>query len=252
MAYKWVDELDRRMLQQALSLAAVSSVSSNPRVFSAASSSTPPSAAFSSALDADDNDDLEDLCRAEFGLKLGKLKSRLRSQAEEQQASLHRFCTDVQNTPNAKLRRELAKSFIMDLASISELATSRYTPTLVKMQSTFLANVQVENETLAGDVSRFKNELADVKDALQRLEMEKQGIESEARRRFEDEKALLEVSLREELQACQVCLRNPRDIVIMPCLHGQFCGECLEAHQKTNRTCPTCRGVIRGTLPYIA
>ncbi|KAI5058765.1 hypothetical protein GOP47_0026935 [Adiantum capillus-veneris] len=255
-------EIDQTILQQALSLVAnlPSSSSSAPRSFPASPSSS--SSSDSDVIpslstlffdpDAEQNDDLEDLCRNEFGLKLVKVRTRLRAQAEEQQSALQHFCEDVRRTRDPARRREIAKAFIMELVEINKLATDRTMHTLVKMQTFFLANVQTENEMLVRDISRFENEVADLSSALQMLEMEKQGIVEDSRSRFEEEKGILEVTLREELQACQICLRNPRNIVIMPCLHGQFCGECMEVHQKNNRTCPTCRGVIRGTLPYIA
>lgn len=240
-----VDE-EERLLQQALALSLMS------RASSSSVSSSPSS---SSCTDADADQEivqLEELCRKEFGFKLGKLNDRLRLQSEELQSSLHGFCAEVLRTPDPAQRRDLAKSFIMGIAGITQLATDRSIRTLVKMQSTFLENMQSENGLLRSELARCEDEAAELKAALQRSEAEKESIEAEAHNRFEEEKAILEVSLREELQACQICEINPRNVVIMPCLHGQYCADCLEGHQKTHKTCPTCRGVIRGTLPYIA
>ncbi|MCO5583082.1 hypothetical protein L7F22_036989 [Adiantum nelumboides] len=202
--------------------------------------------------DAYEIDDLDDLCKREFGLKLDKLRTRLRTQVEEQQSALHDFCTNLFDTQDPTCRREIAKSFILQLANITDRATDRTRRTLIKMQATFLANVQKENDKLVRDNSKYENEIAELNRALERLELEKQQIADESRIRFEEEKAVLKVELCEELQACQICLHNPRNVVIMPCLHGQFCKECVEAHQKDNNTCPTCRGVILTMLPYIA
>ena len=54
----------------------------------------------------------------------------------------------------------------------------------------------------------------------------------------------------EEARLCTICLENPRDTVVLPCMHAHFCGGCLRGAglAAPATTCPTCRGVISGTL----
>jgi len=46
--------------------------------------------------------------------------------------------------------------------------------------------------------------------------------------------------------ACIVCFETPRNTLIMPCLHFQFCQTCVR--MLPSPRCPTCRGNIAGTL----
>jgi hypothetical protein len=61
---------------------------------------------------------------------------------------------------------------------------------------------------------------------------------------------LLRVKDLEEARLCTICLDNPRDTVVLPCMHAHFCGGCLRGAglSAPATTCPTCRGVISGTL----
>ncbi|KAI5060654.1 hypothetical protein GOP47_0025074 [Adiantum capillus-veneris] len=57
-------------------------------------------------------------------------------------------------------------------------------------------------------------------------------------RELEDEK---------DKSICCVCHEKPRDTVILPCLHFQYCFGCLLRHREVNsNTCPSCRGPIQG------
>ena len=60
----------------------------------------------------------------------------------------------------------------------------------------------------------------------------------------------LRVNDLEEARLCTICLENPRDTVVLPCMHAHFCGGCLRGAglAAAAKTCPTCRGVISGTL----
>lgn len=106
--------------------------------------------------------------------------------------------------------------------------------------------------SFADEKARFSDDAAMLKAAMQRLELEKADVEAEAESRFQKEKALLEVSLREEMQLCRICLENRRNVVILPCFHGHFCEDCLEEYRKINKSCPTCRSPIKGMHLYIA
>jgi len=60
----------------------------------------------------------------------------------------------------------------------------------------------------------------------------------------------LRVNDLEEARLCTICLDHPRDTVVLPCMHAHFCGGCLRGAglAAAATTCPTCRGVISGTL----
>ncbi|KAH7290241.1 hypothetical protein KP509_30G038100 [Ceratopteris richardii] len=128
------------------------------------------------------------------------------------------------------------------------------------MQDYCISKLQENTEELLEEVCNLheKNEglmeqVKQLEKAVQICELEKKKGADEMLVAFQNEKAALEACLREELLACQICMRNARNTVIMPCLHAQFCEECLEANKARNdRKCPTCRGPIRGMLPYIA
>ncbi|KAJ7295506.1 hypothetical protein O6H91_03G110300 [Diphasiastrum complanatum] len=49
---------------------------------------------------------------------------------------------------------------------------------------------------------------------------------------------------------CRICFNRPRDVLSLPCMHFDYCFQCLEEHQKTRNHCPTCRSSISGTLVY--
>lgn len=238
--------LDDRLQQHLLAFSELASPASvpPPPSSSASTPNPPPSAAAAAATDPI-NLILEEVCRKEFGFELRELKQTLRLQADELQSSLLRFCEEVLNTHDPAQRREIAKNFIMGIAKISEIAAERSNRTLFQMQSTFLKNMQRESDMLRKELTKVQDKLTA---ALQISQLEKESIEANVRNRFEEEKDLL----REELQSCRICLRNPRNVVIMPCLHAQYCEDCVDKHQTNHNTCPTCRGIIRGKLPYIA
>lgn len=183
------------------------------------------------------------ICREEFGLDLADLQRTLRMRATKMENKLGQLSHLQLKAPTARI--EFGSALIRDMLNISKHSTDILTQALITMHSTIIHNSQARTDTL-------NKELASATDALRNLELEKVDIEAAAHIKFEQDKALLKASLCEELQACQICQANPRNVLIVPCFHGQYCGDCLETYQKSNKTCPTCRGVIRGTLPYIA
>ena len=50
---------------------------------------------------------------------------------------------------------------------------------------------------------------------------------------------------------CIICSSNISGAVIMPCLHSQFCFECIEKWQIEKGTCPTCREKISDIVQCI-
>lgn len=49
---------------------------------------------------------------------------------------------------------------------------------------------------------------------------------------------------------CQICFERRRDVVVLPCMHFQFCRQCLLESFKApgNRKCPLCRVNVTGEL----
>ncbi|MCO5604747.1 hypothetical protein L7F22_058917 [Adiantum nelumboides] len=180
---------------------------------------------------------LEELCLKEFGFHLSELRERLRLLSEELQSSLDAFCAHVLCTNEPVRWCILAKGIVR----ISQHSVDQSISTLAKIQSTSFDHMQKANDLLSHELFCCRDEVKRWRDALD-------SSEADASERLEQEKAVLQGSLR----ACQICEVNPRNVVILPCFHGQYCAGCLEGHQKINNTCPTCRGAIKGTLPYFA
>jgi hypothetical protein len=75
----------------------------------------------------------------------------------------------------------------------------------------------------------------------------------ELKKEREKSQTLIEVINKEqERNRCQICYTSSRDAIILPCLHLQYCNECLRQHQARHSEwqseCPTCRSKIRGVL----
>jgi len=48
---------------------------------------------------------------------------------------------------------------------------------------------------------------------------------------------------------CVICMHNPRNVVLLPCRHSQFCKECAERlAQKKGARCPLCRSRVECVL----
>ncbi|KAH7301463.1 hypothetical protein KP509_23G027800 [Ceratopteris richardii] len=77
------------------------------------------------------------------------------------------------------------------------------------------------------------------------FEEQKEGME----KRHSAERQELQRQLEEEREKalCLVCLERPRNTLLLPCLHFQYCLDCLLQHRSCNgNTCPTCRRSIEG------
>lgn len=47
---------------------------------------------------------------------------------------------------------------------------------------------------------------------------------------------------------CCICLeRRPLGVALLPCLHDQFCADCIDRWRRRADTCPLCRRDVRGT-----
>lgn len=52
-----------------------------------------------------------------------------------------------------------------------------------------------------------------------------------------------------EEHECKICYSRPRNVVIYPCLHAQYCSTCIKRLMNMGRECPSCRGYIKRVLP---
>lgn len=50
----------------------------------------------------------------------------------------------------------------------------------------------------------------------------------------------------EDLRSCILCFFHPKNVVLMPCRHAQFCVPCIRQLQK--KQCPTCNEKISNTV----
>lgn len=91
----------------------------------------------------------------------------------------------------------------------------------IASQASELTRLKRENEDLA---SRYKAERDTVAAVRKELEEEK------------------------EKHLCKLCFTRPKDGLIFPCLHFDYCFLCLDDEKSKNNFCPTCRGSMDGLL----
>ncbi|MCO5561752.1 hypothetical protein L7F22_015375 [Adiantum nelumboides] len=123
-------------------------------------------------------------------------------------------------------------SLLIDLLTINELCTKRLNQAFRKIYYGILNGH-------TGHVQQLKKAVKKAKHENIRLTAEVESLKDSASGK---------------LIVCKICYDKPRNVVIVPCLHGHFCADCLEKHRKKhkNAKCPTCRSVINGMFSYIA
>ncbi|KAI5060078.1 hypothetical protein GOP47_0024498 [Adiantum capillus-veneris] len=143
-------------------------------------------------------------------------------------------CTDdVISSAHAtqSLRRETALK--QELASVQKLLTQsqfRYTVSLRMLRD---AKSELDNQKT--DFQIKTTALESFHDAQKTALLANQRA---LERQLEDEK---------EKSVCRTCGMKPRDTIVLPCLHFQYCFGCLLRHREVNgSTCPLCRGPIQG------
>ncbi|KAL2652912.1 hypothetical protein R1flu_021040 [Riccia fluitans] len=102
------------------------------------------------------------------------------------------------------------------------------------------ASVRAACTKLEMQVERLVEEMAEAEKKLE-TEADKEKHASELAREF--------VALQDRF-TCQICCTNPRDGLILPCLHLLYCYQCLEKHKEENKDCPSssCRCRISAVL----
>ena len=93
---------------------------------------------------------------------------------------------------------------------------------------------------------------------LERASLEQQKQHNKSLKELQNcmkEKTRIIAQLQEDLEesrnarSCQICFKERRDCIIMPCMHLLYCGKCVaELKRKGNSRCPACRGPISGEV----
>lgn len=103
-----------------------------------------------------------------------------------------------------------------------------------------LKNVERDLEDMR-DIESFKEVKKCLTDKKAQQQMEQQAKKNAAERRK---------SISGELDAnlCVICMDNPRDTVVLPCLHFLYCSVCISQYTRNSHRCPSCRSVSTGSL----
>lgn len=178
---------------------------------------------------------------------------------------------EVRNSLRKKLNRflEVSQSCIRE---IEELHESQAEESVISVILQLVNEGLRHSERLAQGLTSVHSKkacYATVRANVERakLEAEKTKLEDE-NRKLEAEKIMIEAEVQLAVAAasearsrlermesdslCLICLSNPRNVVLLPCFHGQYCSTCIERHKATKASCPTCRATIQGTVPCIA
>lgn len=130
-------------------------------------------------------------------------------------------------------------------------------------ESTVTSEKQEATSTSHGGASEWRSALSEsfqcTESGDEKEQEEGAGSPEPLRARIIELEALVsELRDREELHLCQICMENPRDTVIFPCMHFIYCGRCLNSHEKFTASaepweksaqhCPACRGTIAAAL----
>ncbi|KAH7290249.1 hypothetical protein KP509_30G038500 [Ceratopteris richardii] len=178
----------------------------------------------------------------------------MREFSEGQLSAYLRFSEDMHSTNDSSRRREILIDYLRQLAQSANVFADKAMRTLVKLQDFCISKIEHDGERQFMEVSSaLSQEVDQLSYILQQCNFERLVSEGETRRKLEQDKVAFEASTREELVKCRICKQNTRNAVILPCMHAQFCNECLEAKSTgNNKNCSICGGHIRSILNYIA
>ncbi|KAI5058751.1 hypothetical protein GOP47_0026921 [Adiantum capillus-veneris] len=166
----------------------------------------------------------------EIRLEKQKLEEMLMEMGNERLDAQCRL--DEEHARCKKLKRELADQ------RECALAESKRQTSLLRQatEQTATQAALFEREREALKVSHMQE-----KESWKALHEEQQ---KDLERRLEEERQKLE---KERQNLCSACNEKPRDAVVIPCLHFNYCLECLVRHRTINsNTCPKCNGPIQG------
>lgn len=141
------------------------------------------------------------------------------------------------------------------------IALAEQVRTLVEEQVNLEARVVTAEEAATSLKRRLATERAKtraiIKQKTRRLRQEKQRIQ-ESEEALKAMKAQMDAWGREQvartseitaeaqqnLLTCRICYDRPRNVVVLPCSHAQYCAVCIAKVLCTSRKCPTCREMI--------
>ncbi|XP_024543919.1 uncharacterized protein LOC9654177 isoform X1 [Selaginella moellendorffii] len=138
-----------------------------------------------------------------------------------------------------------------------EIATKASFHRLSSMRKSALKLVSIIDEAIHTVVQNERNAALEKIEAVMQMKNECEEVAIAERMQLQSEVALLKqqgeclVDLLEQEKdksICAICFTRPRNVITLPCLHFHYCNSCLDQHQRTNRTCPSCRCPISGTL----
>ncbi|MCO5595621.1 hypothetical protein L7F22_049666 [Adiantum nelumboides] len=162
--------------------------------------------------------------------------------AEKEQKAMQEKCTATRSELEKQTadfrRKEVAHKALHDVQRSA----------FVTKQQEF-ATAKKELDKMQAQYSETKSQLEKQRADFQRKEKsinDSHGLQQQA---LLTEKQFLQRQLEEEKDKsiCSICHEKPRDTIILPCLHFQYCFGCLLRHREVNsNTCPSCRGPIQG------
>ncbi|BBN10681.1 hypothetical protein MPTK1_5g05570 [Marchantia polymorpha subsp. ruderalis] len=147
-----------------------------------------------------------------------------------------------------------------------EAEKARTESVVVAERSKLLARIEglrQENSNIRAECTKLELEV----DRLfhEKAEFEKERVEAEADKEKHAKERTRELAKKHEEEVfalgrevvalqgkgiCQMCYLNPRDGLVLPCLHLLYCYQCLEAHKLQSKACPwpSCRSRISALL----
>ncbi|CAM6128343.1 unnamed protein product [Calypogeia fissa] len=152
------------------------------------------------------------------------------------------------------------KGVVDDLGHMVENLQDRKLESVIHAEKAeYEAIAAAERQKLCDEISTLKRKTQTMESERDRLKKDFVGLRDRTKeaQRLQVDKDIAQASvaaLAEELanekekSCCQICFNNPRDAIVLPCMHFLYCNECLQAHQKRNPECPTCRGKINCVL----
>lgn len=113
------------------------------------------------------------------------------------------------------------------------------TPPITKQVREVIQARCVEASTLQATVGPY----------VQSLQTQMQGLRDENKTLQRMTRELREQTRDPHL--CAICLKEPKQVVFLPCKHAQFCEGCAKRWVKSRSTCPVCRAKVDAVLDII-
>ncbi|KAL2620905.1 hypothetical protein R1flu_001110 [Riccia fluitans] len=162
--------------------------------------------------------------------KLAVEVASLRTEVASSRADIDR---EKKNTSTWRDRHMILEGEIVQLkGSIEQLNDLR---TEKDQLTNELEKQRAEYQNERGKTVQMQERISTLENTLKTLQINHSSISHDLQ--VEKDKAL-----------CQICMDRQRDICSLPCLHLDYCSVCLLQHLQKNKSCPTCRTPVSGTL----